>query len=85
VPAGAQSNARARSDFELVACALDSTLVNGIDAELDHRPAGELRLRTSFNDLAAQHLLKLLLADFTSEYLCTRETSGRADFGPFRW
>jgi AraC family transcriptional regulator len=42
--------------------------VNGIDGELDHRPAGELRLRTNFNDLAAQHLLKLLLADFTSEY-----------------
>src|SRR5262252_2124679 len=68
VPAGAQSNARARSDFELLACALDSTLVNGIDGELDHLPAGELRLRTNFNDLAAQHLLKLLLEDFTSEY-----------------
>src|SRR5215471_14723403 len=68
VPAGAQSNARARSDFELVACALDSKLVNGIDGELDHRPAGELRLRTNFDDLAAQHLLKLLLTDFTSKY-----------------
>jgi len=68
VPAGAQSGARSRSDFELVTCALDSTLVNGIDAELDHRPAGELRLRTNFNDPAAQQLLKLLFADFTSEH-----------------
>src|SRR5262249_34917885 len=67
VPAGAQSGSRARSDFELVACALDSTLVNGIDAELDHPPAGELRHRTNFNDPAVQQLLKLLLADFASE------------------
>src|SRR5262252_10603755 len=67
VPSGAQSGARSRSDFELVGCALDSTLVNAIDGELDHRPAYELRLRTNFNDLAAQHLLKLLLEDFTSE------------------
>src|SRR5262245_38591625 len=32
------SGPRARSDFELVACALDFTLVNGIGVELDHRP-----------------------------------------------
>src|SRR5215469_2418527 len=67
VPAGVHSGARARSDFQLVACALDSTLVNGIDAELDRRPAGELRHRTNFNDPAAQQLLKLLEADFGSE------------------
>jgi len=67
VPAGVPSGARARSDFELVTCALDSMLVNGIDLELDHRPAGELRLRTNFKDPAAQQLLKLLLADFASE------------------
>jgi len=67
VPAGVPSGARARSDFELVACALDLTLVNGIDVELDHRPAGELKLRTNFKDPAAQQLLKLLLADFASE------------------
>jgi len=67
VPAGVHSGARARSDFQLVACALDSTLVNGIDAELDHRPGGELRHRTNFNDPAAQQLLKLLLADSASE------------------
>jgi len=67
VPSGVQSGARARSDFELVACALDSTLVNGVDLELDHRPAGELRHRTNFKDPAAQQLLKLLFADFASE------------------
>src|SRR5215469_14610066 len=67
VPAGVQFVARARTDFELVACALDPTIVNGVDAELDHRPAGELRLRTNFKDPAAQQLLKLLLADFASE------------------
>ena len=66
VPAGVPSGARARSDFELVTCALDSMLVNGIDLELDLRPAGELRLRTNFKDPAAQQLLKLLLADFAS-------------------
>ena len=67
VPAGVPSGARARSDFELVTCALDSMLVNGIDLELDHRPAVELRLRTNFKDPAAQQLLKLLFADFASE------------------
>jgi len=67
VPAGVSNGARARSDFELVTCALDSMLVNGIDLELDHRPAGELRLRSNIKDPAAQQLLKLLLADFASE------------------
>lgn len=67
VPAGVPSGARARSDFEMVACALDLTLVNAIDQEQDHRPAGDLRLRANFNDPAAQQLLKLLLADFASE------------------
>ena len=67
VPAGVQFLMRARTEFELLGCALDSTLVNGIDAELDRRPAGELRLRTNFNDTAAQQLLKLLQADFGSE------------------
>jgi AraC family transcriptional regulator len=67
VPAGVQFVMRACSDFDLVGCALDFSLVNGIDAELDRRPAGELRLRTNFNDPAAQQLLKLLLADFSGE------------------
>jgi len=67
LPAGVPSGGRARSDFELVTCALDSMLVNGIDLELDHRPAGELRLRRNLKDHAAQQLLKLLLADFASE------------------
>ena len=72
VPAGVQSGARSRSDFELVTCALDSTLVNGIDVELDRRPAGELRHRTNFQDRAARQLLKLLLADFATECPASR-------------
>ncbi|HEX2715733.1 MAG TPA: AraC family transcriptional regulator, partial [Candidatus Acidoferrales bacterium] len=67
LPAGVPSGARARSDFELAACALDCKLVNGIDAELDRRPTGELRLRKSFKDAAAQQLLKLLLPDGAGE------------------
>ena len=67
LPAGVPSGARARSDFELAACALDCKLVNGIDGELDRRPTGELRLRTNFKDAAAQQLLKLLLEDFAGE------------------
>src|SRR5215469_18849791 len=63
VPAGAQSGARARSDFELVGCALDRTLVNGIDVEMERRPGGELNLRANFRDAATQQLLGLLLAD----------------------
>src|SRR5262249_36863209 len=65
VPAGVCPMISARSDFEMVACALDFTLVNGIDGELDHRPAGELRIRTNFKDPAAQQLLKLLFTDLT--------------------
>ncbi|HEX2679768.1 MAG TPA: helix-turn-helix transcriptional regulator [Candidatus Dormibacteraeota bacterium] len=67
LPAGVPFGGRARSDFELAACALDCKLVNGIDGELDHRPAGELRLRKSFKDAAAQQLLKLLLSDGAGE------------------
>jgi len=68
VPAGVCPLISARSDFEMVACALDSTLVNGIDMELDRRPAGELRIRTNFQDPAAQQLLKLLITDLTDGY-----------------
>ena len=68
VPAGVCPLISARSDFEMVACALDSTLVNGIDMELDRRPAGELRIRTNFQDPAAQQLLKLLFTDLTDGY-----------------
>src|SRR5215475_8149241 len=49
VPAGVCPMISTRSDFEMVACALDFTLVNEIDIELDHRPAGALSLRTNFN------------------------------------
>src|SRR5262249_22769761 len=68
VPAGVCPMISARSDFEMVACALDFTLVNGIDLELDHRPAGELRLRTNFEDPATQQLMQLLFADSTDDY-----------------
>ena len=68
VPAGVCPLISARSDFEMVACALDFTLVNGIDMELDRRPAGELRLRTNFKDPAAQQLLELLFTDLAHGY-----------------
>src|SRR5215813_14514508 len=68
VPAGVCPLISARSDFEMVACALDSTLVNDIDIELEGRPAGELRIRTNFQDSAAQQLLKLLFTDLTDGY-----------------
>jgi AraC family transcriptional regulator len=67
VPAGVCPMISTRSDFEMVACALDFKLVNGIDMELD-RPAGELRLRTNFKDPAAQQLLELLFADLAHGY-----------------
>ena len=72
VPAGVCPLISARSDFEMVACALDTTLVNGIDMELDRRPAGELRIRTNFQDPAAQQLLKLLFTDLTEGYPAAR-------------
>jgi AraC family transcriptional regulator len=68
VPAGVCPLISARSDFEMVARALHSALVNGIDMEFDRRPAGELRIRTNFQDPAAQQLLKLLFTDLTDGY-----------------
>src|SRR5262247_1316072 len=46
VPAGVNPMISARSDFELIACALDASLVNEVHAELDRRPDGEVKLRT---------------------------------------
>ena len=68
VPAGVDPGISARSDFELIACALDVSLVNAVQAELDRRPEGELRLRTNFEDPATQQLMKLLFADSTDGY-----------------
>jgi len=63
VPAGVCPLISTRSDFEMVACALDFTLVKGIDVELDRRPAGEFRVRTNFEDPAHNKLLELLFTD----------------------
>jgi len=72
VPAGVCPLISTRSDFEIVACTLDFTLVDEIDTELDRRPAGELRIRTNFQDSAAQQLLKLLFTDLTDGYPASR-------------
>ena len=63
VPAGVVPVWSARSDFELIVCALDVSIVNEVHAELDRRPDGELRFRSNFEDPAAQQLTKLLFAD----------------------
>ena len=63
VPAGVVPVWSARSDFELIVCAIDVSLVNEIHAELDRRPEGELRFRSNFEDPAARQLTKLLFAD----------------------
>ena len=68
VPAGVCPVIRARSDYELIVCAMDASLVNEVHAELDRRPESELRLRTHFEDPAAQQLMKLLLADLEDGY-----------------
>jgi AraC family transcriptional regulator len=63
VPAGDCPVMSSRSDFELIVCAMDVSLVNEVHAELDRRPEGELSLRVDFEDLATQQLMKLLFAD----------------------
>ena len=42
VPAGECPVMRAETEFDLVACALDSGLVSALDSELGRRPKGEL-------------------------------------------
>jgi AraC family transcriptional regulator len=71
-PAGVVPVMSARSDFELIVCAMDVSLVNDVHAELDRRPKGELRCRTNFEDPATQQLLKLLFADSTDGYPADR-------------
>ena len=63
VPVGAYPVIRAETEFDLVVCAFDSALVNGLDSELEHRPNAELRLQVNFLDPAARQLMTLLLAD----------------------
>jgi AraC family transcriptional regulator len=66
---------RSETEFDLVVCAVDSSLVSAMDAELEPRPTGELRLQANFQDPAAQQLMTLLVADanegYTSEKLYT--------------
>jgi AraC family transcriptional regulator len=75
IPAGASPAIRAETEFDLVVCALDSALVSALDSELEHRPAGDLRLQVNFQDPAAHQLMRLLSADanegFTTERLYT--------------
>jgi AraC family transcriptional regulator len=68
VPAGVSPVIRARSEFELIVCALDVSLVNEVHAELDRRPGGDLRFRSHFEDPATQHLMKLLFIDLADGY-----------------
>ena len=67
-PAGVVPVMSARSDFELLVCTMDVSLVNEVHAELDRRPEGELRCRTNFEDAATQQLMKLLFADSADGY-----------------
>src|SRR5262245_66189896 len=68
VPAGVDPGISARSDFELIVSAIDVSLVNEVQAEMDRRPEGELRLRTNFEDPATQQLMKLLFEDSADGY-----------------
>ena len=68
LPAGVDPGISARSDFENIVSAIDVSLVNEVDAELDKPPAGELRLRTNFEDPATQQLMKLLFDDSADGY-----------------
>ena len=63
IPAGVSPAMRAETEFDLVVCAFDSTLVSGLDSELERRPEGELRLQVNFHDPATQQLMRLLAAD----------------------
>jgi AraC family transcriptional regulator len=67
-PAGVIPVMSARSDFELLVCTMDVSLVNEVHAELDRRPEGELRCRTNFEDTATQQLMKLLFDDSADGY-----------------
>ena len=66
VPAGVCPVIRARSDFEVIVCSIDASLVNEVHAELDKQPGSELRLRPDFEDPAARQLMNLLFADLAS-------------------
>src|SRR5499425_682961 len=54
---------RAETAFDLVACAFDAAWVSALDAELERRPDGALRVQVNVEDPAAQQLLTLLMAE----------------------
>ena len=72
IPAGASTVIRAETEFDLVACAFDSSLVRGLDSELERRPEGELHLQVNFQDPAAKQLMTLLVADANEDYTSER-------------
>lgn len=72
VPAGVCPLIRAETAFDLVVCALDSSLVKALDFELEHRPKGELRLQVDLQDPAARQLITLLIADANEGYTTER-------------
>ena len=72
IPAGLYPLIRAETEFDFVACALDSALVSELDSELERRPEGELRLRINVQDPAAQQLMTLLIADANEGYATER-------------
>jgi AraC family transcriptional regulator len=72
IPAGLYPLIRAETEFDFVACALDSALVSALDSELERRPEGELRLRINVQDPAAQQLMTLLIADANEGYATER-------------
>jgi AraC family transcriptional regulator len=72
VPAGVCPLIRAETEFDLVACALDSALVSALDSEFERRPEGELRLQANLQDPAAQQLITLLIADANEGYTTER-------------
>ena len=63
VPAGECPLMRAETEFDLVVCAFDAALVSTLDAELERRPEGALRVQVNVEDPAAQQLMTLLIAD----------------------
>ncbi|AEU39060.1 transcriptional regulator, AraC family [Granulicella mallensis MP5ACTX8] len=72
VPAGMCPLIRAETEFDLVVCALDSSLVRALDSELEHRPKDELRLQVNLQDHATRQLITLLIADANEGYTTER-------------
>ena len=63
IPAGVGPQIRAETEFNLVVCAFDSSLVTTLDSELERRSHDEMHLQVNFEDRAAQQLMTLLNTD----------------------